>query len=235
MIEVMGKSKAAYGDSYVFVAGGGVHPNNNGQLVMAYAFLKALGCDGAIGTLTVDLAANQAAGTPGQQIVSLQNGTLTVKSTRGPFCFQGDPNKGDQNDACMVKFLPFSEELNRYLLVVKGIQGTKAKITWGNQSKEFPAAELAKGINLAAEFLVNPFCDRFDKVHEAVHAQQNLDTTLVRSFLNNLPAINAMVPTEAEALQRVAVAGLNKEKALFDAAQELAQPVQHTIRIEPEP
>ena len=47
--------------------GRGRDPNNNGQLVMAYAFLKALGCDGAIGTVTVDLAANRATGTPGSK------------------------------------------------------------------------------------------------------------------------------------------------------------------------
>ena len=33
----------------------GVHPAANGHLIIAYAFLKALGCDGNIGTIKVDL------------------------------------------------------------------------------------------------------------------------------------------------------------------------------------
>ena len=56
----------------------GVHPRLNGHLVMAYAFLKALGCDGNIGTITVQGDLNQATGSPGQQIVSCQGGTVTV-------------------------------------------------------------------------------------------------------------------------------------------------------------
>ena len=38
----------------------GVHPAANGHLIMAYAFLKGLGCDGNVGTITLDLAGNHA-------------------------------------------------------------------------------------------------------------------------------------------------------------------------------
>ncbi len=44
----MAKAKAAYGDSYHVGGGDGVHPAPNGNLVMATAFLNALGCDGEI-------------------------------------------------------------------------------------------------------------------------------------------------------------------------------------------
>ena len=60
MMDVMVKAKAAYGKSYQLITGTGIHPNNNGHIVMAYAFLIALGCDGAIGTITVDLVSNTA-------------------------------------------------------------------------------------------------------------------------------------------------------------------------------
>ena len=56
IIEVMKKAKAANGETYHVCGGDGVHPDNNGQLVMAYAFLKGLGLDGQIGTITVDAA-----------------------------------------------------------------------------------------------------------------------------------------------------------------------------------
>jgi len=235
MMDVMAKSKAAYGDSYQLVAGGGVHPNNNGHLVMAYAFLKALGCDGAIGTITVDLGAGTAEGTPGQKILFSQFGSVEIESTRYPFCFQGDPDKPEQTDACVLKFLPFNDDLNRYLLVVKGLKGTKANVTWGSVSKEFSSADLAKGVNLAAEFLVNPFCDQFNKVNAAVYAQQNQETIFVKSFLHFLPDFQKMAPNSKDDLDKVTDDGMAQEKSLFDAAAALVVPIHHTIKIADEP
>ena len=52
MEDVMTKAKAKYGKQYALAGeADGVHPDENGHLVMAYAFLKALGCDGDIGTI----------------------------------------------------------------------------------------------------------------------------------------------------------------------------------------
>jgi lysophospholipase L1-like esterase len=235
MMEVMAKSKAAYGDKYLFVAGGGVHPGNNGHLVMAYAFLKALGCTGTIGTITLDLVAGKAEGTPGQKIVSYQKGTVEVESTRYPFCFQGSPDKPEQTTASVLNFLPFNADLNRYLLVDKGIKGSKAKVTWGATTKEFSAADLAKGINLAAEFLVNPFCEQFTKVNDAVSAQQNQETTLVKSFLHSVPAFKTMAPNSVAELDKVAADGIAQENNLSTAAVALVVPIHHSIKIEPEP
>ncbi len=60
MIEAMTKAKAKYGKGYHLAGGDGVHPAHNGHLVMAYAFLKALGCDGDLGQISVDLAGGKA-------------------------------------------------------------------------------------------------------------------------------------------------------------------------------
>ena len=60
MVTAMTKAKAKYGREYILAGGDGVHPDRNGHLVMAYAFLKALGCDGNIGTITVDLQGDKA-------------------------------------------------------------------------------------------------------------------------------------------------------------------------------
>jgi lysophospholipase L1-like esterase len=235
MTDVMAKAQAAYGPDYVFIGGDGIHPGPAGHLVMAYAFLKALGCDGAIGTITVDMGTNQALGTPGQKIISCTNGTVTVESARYPFCFDGDPDKPANTTASVLKFFPFNDDLNRYVLVVKGLKGSKAKVTWGTVSKEFATADLEKGINLAAEFLVNPFAAPFKKVDAAVQAQQAFETTLVQQFLHNVDALKAMAPTETDSIDRIAAAGLKNDADLFNAAQALVVPVQHTIQITPEP
>src|SRR5262249_40161058 len=68
MYDVMGKAKAKYGDTYPVAGPDGIHPNANGHLVMAYAFLKGLGVDGNIGTISVDLAAKKATGSDGHAI-----------------------------------------------------------------------------------------------------------------------------------------------------------------------
>jgi len=235
MMDVMAKAQAAYGEKYAFMGGEGFAPGPAGHIVMAYAFLKALGCDGAIGTITVDLGANQATGTPGQKVVSFENGTATVESTRYPFCFQGDPDKPADTTASVLKFFPFNDNLNRYVLIVKGIKGTRAKITWGTESKEFAAAGLEKGINLAAEFLVNPFTDQVSKVDAAVQAQQALESTLVLKFLHNMANLKAMVPAETDSIDKIAAGGMKEDTALFNAAKELVVPIQHTIKIESEP
>ena len=71
MIDVMTKAKAKYGHDYHLAGGDGVHPDRNGHLVMAYAFLKALGCDGNIGSITVDLTAEPGSGQRRPQSVVL--------------------------------------------------------------------------------------------------------------------------------------------------------------------
>ncbi len=70
MIDVMTKTKAKYGRDYHLAGGDGVHPDRNGHLVMAYAFLKALGCDGNIGSITVDLKQGQAEASDGHKVLS---------------------------------------------------------------------------------------------------------------------------------------------------------------------
>jgi hypothetical protein len=234
MMQVMAKAKAAYGDDYPFVAGGGVHPGNNGHIVMAYAYLKALGCDGAIGTITVDLGTGKAEGTPGQKIVSYQNGTIEIESTRYPFCFQGAPGTADQSTGSVLGFFPFNDELNRYLLIVKGIKRPKVKVTWGTTTKEYSADDLAKGVNLAADFLVNPFSDQFAKVNAAVQTQQADETTLVKNFLHNVASFKIMAPHSAVELDKTSADAVAQEKALSGAAAALVTPVRHAIKIEPE-
>jgi lysophospholipase L1-like esterase len=233
-MDAMKKAKAEYGEKYNFGGPDGVHPGANGHLVMAYAFLKALGYDGAIGTLTVDLDSGKAEGTDGQKILSFQDGQLALESTRYPFCFTGPSTNPALTDADILSCVPFNQDLNRYELVVKGLKTPRAKITWGGQSKDFSAADLAQGINLAAEFLANPFGGQFAKVDAAVHAQQNEEQTLVQYFLHNLKGFKAMAPEGTSDLDQIAAEGMARREKLFEAARALVIPIQHTIKIEPE-
>ena len=234
-LAAMQKAKAKFGEDYVFAGADGVHPGPNGHLVMAYAFLKALGCDGNIGTITVDYGAKQATATPGQEIVSYKDGTVDVKSTRYPFCFTGAVDSKDPGTTAAVSTcLPFNDDLNRYILVVKGLTTAKAKITWGTTTKEFAAADLAKGINLASEFLANPFVVQFQKVDTAVKMQEAQENLLSQTFLHNLPTWKqTFAPGVDSAFDQIIAAAMTQHDALYKRASDLVIPIEHTIKIEP--
>jgi lysophospholipase L1-like esterase len=231
MIDVMTKAKAKYGEDYPVAGGDGVHPNANGHMVMAYAFLKALGCDGNIGTITIDLAGNKADATDGHKIASAKDGVVEIESTRYPFCVSGDPRDPNAT-AGIVEFFPFNQDLNRLMLIVNNPGAEKLKVTWGTTTKEYPAAELAKGINLAADFPVNPFGEPFKKVEESIRAQQTFETLLIKDLLPHCAEYNKIMPEQKEALDKLMQGGIDKAKILNDAAIGAVAPVKHTIKIE---
>ena len=230
MIDVMTKAKAKYGRSYHLAGGDGVHPDRNGHLVMAYAYLKALGCTGDIGRITVDLKANQAETTEGQKVVSCRDGVVEIESTRYPFCFYGDPAQPSATRG-ILEFLPFNQDLNRLTLVVKEPAG-RYKVTWGKSSKEFSAEQLSGGVNLAAEFVDNPFSEPFQQVENVIRGQQDFETPLVKSLLHNLPEYQRLLPETTENLELIAAAGLRHDKDLMGQSSAGVKPVIHKIQIE---
>jgi lysophospholipase L1-like esterase len=230
MYEVMTKAEAKYGPKYHLCGGDGVHPDQNGHLVMAYAFLKALGCDGNIGTIRVDLAAKKAEASDGHKILSDNNGTVEVESTRYPYCFYGEPASPNSTRG-ILEFLPFNEDLNRFTLIVTGATG-KQKVTWGKESKTFDADQLAKGINLAAEFMDNPFSEPFMQAHKAVQKQQNFETPMVKTWVHNLPMFRNDMPDDVAKYEAILTDMNAKDETLFTASKAAVQPVKHTIRIE---
>lgn len=234
MLDVMAKAKAKYGEDYPVGGTDGVHPLPNGHLVMAYAFLKALGCDGNLGTITVDLSGNKGEATDGHKVLSANAGAVEVESTRYPFCVSGDP-KDPAATAGVIEFFPFNQDLNRLILIVNNPGAEKLKVTWGAASKDYTAAELAKGVNLAADFATNPFSEPFTKVMETSRAQQNFETPLVKDLLHRWPEYLKLVPEQKESLDKVAQGAIDKARALNDAAAASVVPVKHVIKIEKVP
>jgi lysophospholipase L1-like esterase len=234
-LDTMMKAKAKFGDNYEIAGGDGIHPSPNGHLVMAYAFLKALGCDGNIGTITVEYGLNQASGSSGQEIVSYKDGTVDVKSTRYPFCFSGTLDSRDAGSTAPVtEVLPFNQDLNRYLLVVNGLPTPNAKVTWGGVTKQYAAENLKKGVNLAADFLANPFVDQFNKVHAAVTLQEGQETLLSQTFMHSLADWKQnYFPGADAAFDQIIAAGMVRHEAMYKTAADLVIPIEHTIKIEP--
>ncbi len=218
------------------VGGDGTHVGPAGHLMIAYALLKGMGLDGAVGTITVDLATHKAEGSPGQKIVSISGGSVEIESTRYPFCFLPNPPNYAANitAAGALPFLPFNAELNRYLLVVHGLTSARATITWGGQSQVFARTDLEKGINLADCFAAeNPFLTAFAKVDAAVHQQQDQETRATwEYFADANDALRRAIPSQTSVLDQIQDAAIKRCDALASAAAAQVVPVRHTILIE---
>ena len=223
MLTAAHEAQLKYGTNYTICGKDGVHPGWAGHVVMAYAFLHELGLDGDIGTFTVDLRTQKAEVSAGHRLLGFNNGQLSVESKRYPFCIGDGDLAKDDNIHSGTQWVPFNRELNRLMLVVKHPEARTYNVTWGDQTKTYSAKELMEGINLAADFLHNPFDEAFKKVDQAVAAKQAYETKEIKELFRSAAAKTDMegVATKAES-ERSALAGAIKEAFV---------PVTHAIRI----
>ena len=236
MIDAVEKAKPVLGEEYDVCGKDGFHPGPNGQLVMAYAFLRGLGLDGKIGTITLDASKGEAAATDGHKVLSADKGKVELESARWPFCFTGD-EKSSSGTRSITPFIPFNQELNRLTLVVKGLPSEKTKVTWGTATKSFARADLEKGVNLAAEFAENPFSEPFRKLDGLVSAKQSFETPMIKTTINSFPRLSQAagkskdVDASIEALRKQL---FETQEALHRNARAAVVPVKHAVTVVPE-
>jgi hypothetical protein len=172
--------------------------------------------------LTIDLESGKANASEGHKVDAFANGELTVTSTRYPFCATGATNS-DNSIRSGMALVPFQQDLNRLTLIVKGGPARAYQVTWGDETRTYSSAELAAGVNLADDFVVNPFSASFNRVDEAVMAKQAYETTQIKRVFHGQEGkadmVKAVERTEAERAPLVA------------AIVEAMTPVQHTIRL----
>jgi hypothetical protein len=202
---------------------------------MAYAFLKALGIKGNIGTITIDYGRNSSA-MGGHRVLSYKDGRVEIESTRYPFCFFGD-GKSPTSTRSILPFVPFNQELNRLMLVVKNLHSGSAKITWGNQSRHFSSDQLERGINLAAEFLDNPFCGSFKKLERKILVKQRFEKFTLRDTLRKLKNLERNLELDKEldsALNTLRRKLFKTHRQLLDDVHASVAPVKHVLMIQPQ-
>lgn len=234
LTDSMAKAKAVLGETYDVCGRDGVHPRSNGHLVMAYGFLKALGLEGDIGTIAVSMKTSKATASHGHKVIRTQDGKVELESTRYPFCFDGDEKTGTQS---ILPYVPFSDDLNRLVLKVSDLPYDKAKITWGASSQVFSKGDLEKGINLAAEFIPNPFNASFAKVQKAVVDRQNFERILVNDWVTRIPHFVRAVDGDQvseKAMQDITLKLVAKRAKMQEAVSAAFVPVRHLITIEAE-
>lgn len=233
MMSALTKSKAALGKGYGPFGGDGFHPAPAGQLLMAQAFLKALGFDGEIGTINVDMKGASTASS-GHAVKGGENGSVTLESTKWPFVFDADTQSAGSNRS-ILPFTSFNEDLNRLTLKVKNLSAAKARVTWGGQSKEFTREQLEAGVNLAAEFTKTPFDNDFAALTNAIIQKESFETTLIKNLVTHMRVIAAEAaeePKVAAALTKLKKK-LADEHAKMDAnVRKAIKPVTHTLKVE---
>ena len=215
-------AKKRYGAAYEVSGNDGIHPDWAGHLIMAYAFLKGLGCDGNIGTITVDLAKQTATASAGHQVTKVSNGDITLTSTRYPFCATGALDQHHSIRSGMT-LVPFLLELIRLVLIATGGAAAKYTITWGTESRIYTKEQLATGVNLADDFMINPFSDAFKKVDDAVSAKQAYETKQIKNEFHGKAgkADIEKTATETEAVRAPLAAAIAATMV----------PVQHVIQV----
>ena len=151
---------------------------------------------------------------------------MQITSRRYPFCTAvGDVTK-DNSVRSGMTLVPFNAELNRLLLVVKDGSASGYKVTWGQETKSYSSAQLAKGVNLAEDFVVNPFSLAFKKVDETIAAKQNYETRQIKDLFHG-PEGHADPKLTARLTEKV-------RTPLTKAIKTAFVPVTHTIKIEAE-
>ncbi len=231
MIDAMSKAKAALGPDYDVCGRDGVHPGANGQLLMASAFLKSLGLDGNIGTITIDMKGSATA-TEGHKVLTSSAGSVELESSRWPFCFEGDAKAGTRS---ILPFCDFNQKLNRYTLQVKNLSAAKTKVTWGTESKEFTKEQLTAGINLTAEFNKTPFDKVYSSLWNAVGIKQSHETVMIKNLITHFRSFAGEAkqdPEFAAALEVLKKKMASKQQQLDAEARKLLVPVKHTLKVE---
>ena len=219
------EAKQRYGNDYMIAGKDGVHPGWAGHLVMAYAFLKAMGLDGEIGTIMLDMAGGKATASEGHHVLAVESGRVEIESSRYPFCAAG-LNNDDSSIRSGMTLVPFNDQLNRFRLVVRNAPAGRYLVTWGEASRTYTADELAKGVNLAADFEANPFSEAFKRVDEAVAKKQAYETRQVKDLFHG--------PEGHVDMEMTATLTEKARTPLVDAVRAAFVPVRHTLTVKPE-
>ena len=132
---------------WTIVGGDRVHPGAQGQLMMAWLFLKIQGVPSVVSKVTMDAAAGRAAESVNADVtsVSKKDGGLAFTVLEKALPFPVDPSAKP-----VLALLPIEKDLNQELLSVTGLAaGTYELKIDGVVVGRYAAGELAKGVNLA--------------------------------------------------------------------------------------
>jgi lysophospholipase L1-like esterase len=129
-------------------AADGVHLNDLGQLAMAFAILKGLGAPAEVSAVTIDAGGPTVVQADGCRVTGLEAAPDRVEFDR---LDEGLPINFGVFGALKFRFIPVPDQLNRYMLTIKGLSdGAYSIEANGRGLGRLTASQLAAGVNLAS-------------------------------------------------------------------------------------
>lgn len=126
----------------------GVHLNELGQLAMAVAILKGLGAPAEVSSAEIDAASASVVTASGCSITGVKSGAGVLEFDR---LDEGLPINFGTLGALNFFFIPVPEELNRYMLTVRGLAAGKYDLSAGGRALgRFTERQLAAGLNISS-------------------------------------------------------------------------------------
>jgi lysophospholipase L1-like esterase len=126
----------------------GVHLNDLGQLAMALAILKGLGAPADVSSATLDARVPATVEANACRLTNLAGDASLLEFDR---LDEGLPVNFGAFGALQFRFVPVPEELNRYLLTVRGLPvGRYEILADGRPLGSFREADLESGVNLSS-------------------------------------------------------------------------------------
>lgn len=210
-------------DEFAVAGKDGIHPGWAGQVIMAYAFLEAMGLDGDLGTFHVPVRSADSSVTGQHKIVESEVGRCRIESRQYAYCVEGE-NNDDNSVRAGASLVPFHEKLNRMVLVVPDAKPDEMiEVTWGGITIAVDGETAKKGFNLATTFLENPFLPHFKNVDAAVLAKQTYETKQIKEEFRS--------PAAKEDFAKVVEKTEAVRQPLADAVKAAMVPVVHEIRV----
>jgi lysophospholipase L1-like esterase len=242
-LAILARARATDPKNINVTGGDRVHPGPAGQIVMAAAILKRLDFQRLVSRVVIDIDPDKGYW---EATVQTENCEAKIAGTRKddsaliftrldfalPF-FPADAKS-------ILKWSPILNEMNRYLLKIKGLKAGKYAVEIGGKKiAEYSDKELAKGVNLAGPALVaGPIADQVNKVWKAVRDKnQYFHDQIFRGVVlagPKSPIFKDVDPKDREAKRQEIYAERMKKMPELDAAvRKTLEMKAHTFHIVP--
>jgi lysophospholipase L1-like esterase len=167
-LAILARARATDPKNINVTGGDAVHPGPAGQVVMAAAILKRLDFQRLVSRVVIDIDKRETVETENCQVkvLGIRKGDDALGFTRLDFALPFFPADAKS----MLKWSPILDDMNRYLLQIRGLKAGKYAVEAdGKKIAEYSAQELNKGVNLAGPALdAGPIADQVNKVWTAV-------------------------------------------------------------------
>jgi lysophospholipase L1-like esterase len=210
-----------------------IHPQNAGQLYMAYLFLKAQNVPAEVSHVTIDGMSGQVSDTGNCTVTEAKtdSGGVSFTCLANALPFPIDPDA-----AQAIKWAPEINDINKEMLTVANLKSGSYDLSIdGQKIRSYTAEELAAGVNLALESNT-PEQQQAMKVMKALQGGWGCQYVLraiaaVEAWAPDLPrpvSLADMEPVLQAKLKDTPGAAWSTEQAVA-----AAPPVAHTFKISP--